>query len=130
MIIKDITIKSIGINIALVVQKKSTPFKKPKNKGGSPNGVNDPPMFATKKIKNTTICTLCFLSLFALRSGLIRSIAAPVVPIQLAKTVPRKMIPAFTIGVPTKEPVNCTPPEIVNKAKSKIINGIYSNNPT
>ena len=106
MIIKEITIKSIGINIALVVQKKSTPFKKPKNKGGSPNGVSDPPMFATKKIKNTTTCTLCFLSLFALRRGLIKSIAAPVVPIQLAKTVPRKMIPELTIGVPTKEPVN------------------------
>ena len=59
-----------------------------------------------KKIKNTTTCTLCFLSLFALRSGLIKSIAAPVVPIQLAKTVPSKMIPELTIGVPTKEPVN------------------------
>ena len=46
---------TIGINICVVVQKKSTPFKKPKNNGGSPSGVNDPPMFATKKIKNTTI---------------------------------------------------------------------------
>ena len=45
----------MGKNIALVVQKKSTPFKKPKNKGGSPNGVSDPPIFATKKMKNTTI---------------------------------------------------------------------------
>ena len=55
MIRSEITINNIGKNIALVVQKKSTPFKKPKNKGGSPNGVSDPPMFATKKMKNTTI---------------------------------------------------------------------------
>ena len=50
-----IIINTIGRNIALVVQKKSTPFKKPKKSGGSPNGVSDPPMFATRKMKNMTI---------------------------------------------------------------------------
>jgi hypothetical protein len=45
----------IGISIALVVQKKETPFKNPRNKGGSPNGVNEPPIFATRNIKNTIV---------------------------------------------------------------------------
>ena len=45
----------MGANIADVVQKKLTPFKKPKNSGGSPKGVNDPPIFATRKIKKTII---------------------------------------------------------------------------
>ena len=44
---------SIGSSIAFVVQKKSTPFKKPRKSGGSPNGVNEPPILATRKIKKT-----------------------------------------------------------------------------
>ena len=43
MIIKEITIKSIGISIALVVQKKSTPFKKPKNKDNVQGVAHNPP---------------------------------------------------------------------------------------
>ena len=93
---KQTTIKSMGANIADVVQKKLTPFKNPKNNGGSPRGVSDPPMFATKNIKNTIMCTLFFLCSFALINGLIRSIAAPVVPIQLARAVPMKMIMVFS----------------------------------
>ena len=42
----------MGYNIYCVVQKKSIPFKKPKNNGGSPKGVNEPPIFETRKIKN------------------------------------------------------------------------------
>ena len=41
----------MGINMADVVQKKSTPFRKPKKRGGSPKGVNEPPIFATRNIK-------------------------------------------------------------------------------
>ena len=78
-------------------------------------------MFATRKIKKTITWTLLFLSLFARISGLISSMAAPVVPIQLANAVPIKIIPVFTIGVPTRAPLSCTPPEIVNRAKSNII---------
>ena len=66
----------------------------------------------------------------ALIKGLISSIAAPVVPIQLAKKVPIKIIARFTIGVPTRAPVSLTPPDIVNKAKRRMINGTYSNKPT
>ena len=130
MINNEKTMNNIGTIIADVVQKKFTPFKNPKNRGGSPRGVKEPPMFATRKIKKTITWTLLFLSLFARISGLISSMAAPVVPIQLANAVPIKIIPVFTIGVPTRAPLSCTPPEIVNRAKSNIINGTYSNNPT
>ena len=71
-----------------------------------------------------------FLCLFALIIGLIKSIAAPVVPIQLASRVPIRIISRLTIGVPTNVPVSLTPPEIVNRASNKIINGKYSNSPT
>ena len=120
----------MGKNIAEVVQKKSTPFKNPRNSGGSPRGVNDPPIFATRKMKKTIICTLFFLCLFALIKGRIKSIAAPVVPIQLASDVPIKIIIVLRVGVPTKDPFNCTPPEIVYNDNNKIKNGTYSSRPT
>ena len=81
--------RSVGHSIALVVQKKSTPLRNPRNSGGSPSGVNAPPMFATRKMKNITTCARCRRLSFARRSGRIRSIAAPVVPMMLASTVPR-----------------------------------------
>ena len=62
--------------------------------------------------------------------GLIKSIAAPVVPIQLASTVPIKIIPVFNKGVPTNDPFKQTPPEIVNNDNNKMIKGIYSSKPT
>ena len=37
---------------------KYNQIKKPKKSGGSPRGVNAPPILATKKIKNIIICTL------------------------------------------------------------------------
>ena len=116
--------------MADVVQKKSTPFKKPKKRGGSPRGVNDPPMLATKNIKNTIIWTFFSLKAFALMRGRIKSIAAPVVPIQLAKTVPMKIITVFSKGVPTNDPFKQTPPEIVNRDSNSIIKGTYSSKPT
>ena len=130
MISKLTTIKSIGMNIAVVVQKKFTPFRNPRNRGGSPSGVSEPPMLATKKIKKTMIWTFCFRYILARIKGRINNIAAPVVPIQLAKTVPIRIIAVFTTGVPTNDPLSCTPPDIVNNANSRIIKGIYSNKPT
>ena len=120
----ETTINNIGIIIADVVQKKLTPFKNPKNSGGSPRGVNDPPIFATKKMKNTITWTLCSRCLLALINGRINNIAAPVVPIQLAKIVPIKIMIEFNSGVPTSEPFKRIPPEIVNKASKSIINGM------
>ncbi len=37
----------------VVVQKKLTPFKKPKKSGGSPSGLREPPILATRKMKKT-----------------------------------------------------------------------------
>ena len=39
---------------SFIVQKKSTPFRNPRNNGGSPSGVSEPPMLATRKMKKTT----------------------------------------------------------------------------
>ena len=100
------TMKIIGVIIAFVVQKKSTPFKKPRNSGGSPRGVNEPPIFATKKMKNTIMWVLFFLNSLALIMGLINNIAAPVVPIQLAKTVPTKIINVTSKLAVTNEILN------------------------
>ena len=91
--------------------------------GGSPRGVKDPPTFATRKIKNTTIKVLFFLYALALKKGLIMSIAAPVVPIQEAKMVPMSSMMTFTMGVPTKDPRSKIPPETVYRDHSKMING-------
>ena len=99
--------------IILIGQKKSTPFKKPKNNGGSPSGVSAPPILATKNIKNTTVCTLFFLHLFALNKGLINSIAAPVVPIQDANIVPINISNVFPLGVPDNLPLIRMPPDMV-----------------
>ena len=121
---------SIGVSKCTVVQKKSTPFKKPKNKGGSPSGVNAPPIFATKNIKNIIICVLCFRNLFALIKGRISNIAAPVVPIQEANKKPIKRNKEFILGVPTKLPFILMPPEITKRAPISIINGMYSSNTT
>ena len=121
---------NIGMSKFLVVQKKSTPFKKPKNNGGSPNGVKEPPIFATKNIKNTNICTFFFRHLFALINGRISNIDAPVVPIHEAIAVPINKNNVFNFGEPTREPFNLIPPEIVNNTSNNIINGIYSSSRT
>ena len=113
-----------------MVQKKLTPFRNPRNSGGSPKGVNDPPILATRKIKKTIVCTLCCRFALARIIGLINNIAAPVVPIQLAKNVPTNISAKLVMGLPTREPVKRTPPEIVNNANRRIMNGMYSNNET
>src|SRR5699024_6738515 len=95
---------STGKNIWCNVQKKSTPFKKPKKRGGSPRGVKPPPIFATKKIKKIGICTRCLRFLFAERIGRINNIAAPVVPITEAKIVPIAKIETLNLGLATKFP--------------------------
>ena len=127
---KERAMKRNGKNMAFVVQKKSTPLRNPRKRGGSPNGVSDPPIFATRKIKKTITCTLCLRSLFARINGRINSIAAPVVPIQDAKTVPIKIRRVLTCGVPDNRPFIRIPPEIVYRARIRMINGKYSNSST
>ena len=48
----------------------------------------------------------------------------------LARAVPIKIIIVFNIGVPTKDPFNCTPPDIVKRDNNKMIKGTYSNKAT
>ena len=101
------------MNNALVVQKKSMPCKKPKKRGGSPNGEREPPIFATKNMKNIIVWTLYLLHLFALKRGRINNIEAPVVPIHEARIVPIIIITQLNIGKPEKFPLILIPPDIV-----------------
>ena len=87
-------------------------------------------ILATRNMKNTMTWTFFSRYLFARIKGRMSSMAAPVVPIQLAKIVPMKITPVLTMGFPTKDPVSCTPPEMVNKDRSRMMNGTYSKSPT
>jgi hypothetical protein len=108
---------------SLNVHKKGTPFKKPKKSGGSPIGVRHPPIFAMRKMKKIKMCVLYFLFSFALRSGLIKSIAEPVVPINEERKVPIKSKIVLNIGVPTRVPLKYIPPETVKSPHKSIKKG-------
>lgn len=99
-----ISTNTIGAHMCCTVQKKLTPFRKPRNSGGSPSGVSEPPTLATMKMKKTIVCTLCRRSSLARISGRISSIAAPVVPMKLASTPPKARMPVLIIGVPLRLP--------------------------
>ena len=83
-------------------------------------------MLATRKMKKTTECTRYLRWALARSSGRISSMAAPVVPIQLARMVPTARMPVLTTGVPTSEPFRRTPPATVNRANSSTMKGMYS----
>ena len=117
---------STGASMCCTVHRKSTPFRKPKNSGGSPSGVRPPPMLATKKIKKITTCTLCLRLSFAFSSGRIISMAAPVVPMMGASRVPMAKSAVLSLGEPCRLPHTRIPPEMVYKASSSRINGMYS----
>ena len=80
------------------------------NSGGSPSGDSAPPILPTRKMKNTTTWTLWKRAALARSSGRIRIIAAPVVPITLAISVPNARMTVLTSGVPRSAPVTRTPP--------------------
>ena len=107
------------------VQKKSTPFKNPKNNGGSPKGVREPPALDTMKIKNTTTWATCLRLSLALMSGRIMSMDAPVVPMKLAKNAPIARMAVLRPGLPCKLPRIKMPPETVYKAVKRTMNGMY-----
>ena len=52
--------------------------------------------------------------------------AAPVVPVTLANAAPNASIPVLTAGVPTMLPRTRMPPEMTNKANSRMTKGRYS----
>ncbi len=112
--------------MCLSVQKKSTPFKKPRNSGGSPSGVSEPPALETMKMKNTTMCALCLRLSLARIKGRIISMEAPVVPMKLASTAPMSNKPALSAGLPWRLPRMKIPPATVNSAVSRMMKGMYS----
>ena len=81
-----------------MTQKKGTPCRKPRNSGGSPSGVSEPPMLATRKMKKTIRCTLLRRQSLARSRGRIRTMAAPVVPISEARKVPISSRTRLTTG--------------------------------
>ena len=108
-------------------RRSGTPLRKPRNSGGSPSGVSEPPMLATRKMKKTTTWTLCWRHALARSSGRISSIDAPVVPIQLAITVPTARSAVLTERrARASWPANWMPPATVNSASSRMMNGMYS----
>ena len=101
---------SVCSQICFRGQKNSTPRRKPTNSGGSPSGESAPPILATRMMKKTTTWTVYARPSFALSSGRIRIIAAPVVPTTLATKVPIASSVVLTGGVPRRFPVMRIPP--------------------
>src|SRR2546422_20186 len=59
-------------------------------------GVSNPPQFATRKMKKTTMCAVRRRLLLARSSGRIKRTEAPVVPRRFASTAPSPSIAVFT----------------------------------
>jgi hypothetical protein len=83
-------------------------------------------MFPTRMMKNTTAWTRCVRFSLALSNGRISNIAAPVVPITLARRAPSARMPVLRPGEPTSVPRKAMPPAIVYSAKRTTRNGTYS----
>ena len=111
--------------------KETNALQKAQEQRWVPQWVKEPPMFATRKMKNTIVWTLCLRWWsIARHNGRMSNMAAPVVPIQLARMVPNSKIPVLSMGVPTRRPFNRMPPLTVNSANSKMIKGRYSSSMT
>ena len=94
------------------------------NSGGSPSGVEIPPIFAIKKMKKISIWVLYFLFAFARSKGRINKVAAPVVPMSPESKLPKNKkltlnIEPFARGKSIK-----IPPETIYNEDIKIINGM------
>jgi len=116
--------RSMCGRIARVTQKKGTLCRKPRNRGGSPSGVSAPPMLETRKMKKTMTCALRTLSRFALMTGRIMTMEAPVVPTQEARNVPISRRTELTRGVPRSDPETTMPPAMVKSPQSRMMKGI------
>ena len=69
-------------------------------------------MFATRKMKKITVWVMCVRWRLVWRTGRIRSIDAPVVPRNEARTVPAARKVVFTRGVASRSPLKRMPPAI------------------
>jgi hypothetical protein len=108
----------------VVTQKKGTLWRNPRKSGGSPRGVREPPMFATRKMKKQITWALWIRSRLARSTGRIMIMAAPVVPTQEARNVPMRRRIVFTRGVPRREPCTTMPPEMVNSPQRRMMKGM------
>ena len=107
-----------------MVQKKDTPRRNPRNRGGSPTGVRQPPIFDTMNMKNITIRAFFFPPGIARMRGLIMSMEAPVVPIQLARAVPIRSITRLDLVVPTIQPFITIPPAVTKRPNRRTMKGM------
>jgi hypothetical protein len=81
-----------------------------------------PPTLDTRKMKKTTVCTVCRRSRLVWSRARISSIDAPVVPTIEARRAPTARKPEFTAGVATRSPRRSTPPEITKSPASSTMN--------
>ncbi len=79
-------------------------------------------MFETRKMKKTTVWATCLRSRFVWSSGRMRSIEAPVVPMNDASSAPRPRNAAFVRGVASRSPSMKMPPEITNSPPRSTMN--------
>jgi hypothetical protein len=110
----------------LRVQPKGTPRRYPRKRGGSPSGVRSPPALATTKMKNTTTWALRRRTELARRRGRIRTIEAPVVPMNDARIAPHASRATFTPGVPASVPRTTMPPAMTKREPSRTMKARYS----
>ncbi len=89
-------------------------------------GVKHPPIFETIKMKKIGICEMYNRSLLILKTGLMRSIDAPVVPKIFAITPPINKNNVLFFGVPKISPDKNIPPLTINSEPSKTIKEKYS----
>ena len=123
---KRMTIFTRRIGVSWNVHAKGTPRWNPMKSGGSPSGVRHPPIFATRKIRKTMMCETCRRHALMRIKGRMSSIAAPVVPIQLAISVPTRRISAFVFGVPARRPSTMMPPAVAKRPNKSMMKGTKS----
>ena len=89
-------------------------------------GSRQPPQLQTMKMKKTTVWAMCRRWRLTSSSGWIRSMAAPVVPIRLARMAPTARKRALVRGWAGRSPAMRMPPLMVYRLNSRRMNGPYS----
>jgi hypothetical protein len=83
-------------------------------------------MLHTRKMKKRTVWRTWARSRLVCKTGRIRSIEAPVVPMKDASTDPSARNTVLVRGVATRSPRSRTPPEITNSPARRTMNETYS----
>ena len=117
---------SMGSSMASNVQRKSTPLRKPRKSGGSPSGVSEPPIFETRKIKNTNTWTLCRRVLVGADHRADQHHRSAGRAEKLADKVPAASIAVLVPGVPTKIAADADAAGHHEQRERRRMNGRYS----